>query len=125
VYAAHMHADVLRRLEMVTGLQRAIRDGELPPQYQPVVELATSRVVGAEALVRWWRGGEVVPPREFLGAAEESGLIVPLGEWVLREACAQGVAWGHSSSGSPEGVGVSVNLSARQITAPSFTARVA
>ena len=121
VYAAHMHADVVRRLEIVTDLQRAISNGELSLQYQPIVELATSRVVGAEALVRWWRDGEVVAPREFLGAAEESGLIVPLGEWVLRQACAQGVAWRRASWD----VGVAVNLSARQITAPGFTARVA
>jgi EAL domain-containing protein (putative c-di-GMP-specific phosphodiesterase class I) len=82
-------------------------------------------VTGAEALVRWWRGDQVVQPQEFLGAAEESGLIVPLGEWVLREACTQGAAWRHSSSGSPEDIGVSVNVSARQITAPAFTAQVA
>ena len=61
-YAAHMHADVVRRLEIVTDLQQAIGNGELTLQYQPIVELATSRVIGAEALVRWWRGGEVVPP---------------------------------------------------------------
>jgi diguanylate cyclase (GGDEF)-like protein/PAS domain S-box-containing protein len=125
VYAAHMHADVVRRLEIVSELQQAIGNGEFTLQYQPIVELATSRVTGAEALVRWWRGDQMVPPQEFLGAAEESGLIVPLGEWVLREACAQGAAWRRSSSGSPEDVGVSVNLSARQITAPAFTARVA
>jgi diguanylate cyclase (GGDEF)-like protein len=121
VYAAHMHADVVRRLELVTDLQRAISNGELTLQYQPIVDLATSRVVGAEALVRWWREGEVVTPREFLGAAEESGLIVPLGEWVLRQACAQGAAWRQASWD----IGVSVNLSARQITAPGFTAGVA
>ncbi len=121
VYAAHMHADVVRRLEIVSDLQRAIDNGELTLQYQPIVELGTSRVTGAEALVRWWRGDQVVAPGEFLGAAEESGLIVPLGEWVLREACAQGAAWRHSSWD----VGVSVNLSARQITAPAFSARVA
>ena len=101
VYAAHMHADVVRRLEIVSDLQQAISNGELTLQFQPIVELATSRVTGAEALVRWWRGDQVVPPQEFLGAAEESGLIVPLGEWVLREACAQGAAWRHSSGGSP------------------------
>ena len=121
VYAAHMHADVIRRLEIVSDLQQAIGHGELTLQFQPVVELATSRVVGAEALVRWWRGDQVVPPRELLGAAEESGLIVPLGEWVLREACAQGAAWRQSSWD----IGVSVNLSARQITAPAFGTRVA
>src|SRR4029077_4548833 len=93
VYAAHMHADVIRRLEIVSDLQQAIGNGEFTLQFQPVLELATSRVAGAEALVRWWHGDQVIPPREFLGAAEESGLIVPLGEWVLREACAQAVAW--------------------------------
>ena len=121
VYAAHMHADAVRRLEIVTDLQRAISNGELTLQYQPIVELATSRVVGGEALVRWWRGGEVVTPHEFLGAAEESGLIVPLGEWVLRQACIQGAAWRQASWD----VGVSVNLSARQVTAPGFPAQVA
>ena len=121
IYAAHMHADVVRRLEIVSDLQRAVTNGELTLQYQPVVELATSQVTGAEALVRWWRGGQDVAPREFLGAAEESGLIVPIGEWVLREACAQGAAWRRLSAD----FGVSVNLSARQITAPLFTARVA
>jgi len=121
IYAAHMHADVVRRLEIVSDLQRAVTNGELTLQYQPVIELATTRVAGAEALVRWWRGGQDVPPREFLGAAEESGLIVPIGEWVLREACAQGAAWRRLSAD----FGVCVNLSARQITAPLFTARVA
>src|SRR5208282_2532744 len=121
VYAAHMHADVVRRLEIVSDLQQAVSNGELSLQYQPIVDLATSRVTGAEALVRWWRGDQMVPPRDFLGAAEESGLIVPLGEWVLREACTQGAAWRRSSWD----VGVSVNLSARQITAPGFSARVA
>ena len=116
VYAAHMHADVVRRLEIVSDLQRAVSNGELTLQYQPIVDLQTSCVVGAEALVRWWRGDQMAAPREFLGAAEESGLIVPLGEWVLREACAQGASWN---------IGVSVNLSARQITAPAFSARVA
>lgn len=131
VYAAHMHADVVRRLELVSDLQRAITDGELTLLYQPVVELATSRVTGAEALVRWPRrdtrgvrpdgDGTGVPPREFLRVAEESGLIVPLGEWVLREACAQGAAW----RAAGWDIGISVNLSARQITAPGFTDSVA
>jgi diguanylate cyclase (GGDEF)-like protein len=127
VYAAHMHEDVVRRLEIASDLQRALSNGEFELHYQPIVNLETSRVTGAEALVRWWRGdresgaGGWVGPREFLGAAEESGLIVPLGEWVLREACAQGVDWRRSSAD----VGISVNVSARQITAPRFTASVA
>jgi diguanylate cyclase (GGDEF)-like protein len=132
VYAAHMHEDVVRRLEIVSDLQRALSNGEFTLHYQPIVNLETSRVTGAEALVRWWRGDKVgreggsgegrwVAPREFLGVAEESGLIVPLGEWVLREACAQGAAWRRSSAD----VGISVNVSARQLTAPAFTAGVA
>jgi diguanylate cyclase (GGDEF)-like protein/PAS domain S-box-containing protein len=121
VYADHMHADVVRKLELVSDLQQAIANDELTLAYQPIVELATSRVTGAEALVRWRRGEHAVPPREFLRAAEESGLIVPLGEWVLREACGQGAAWRKASWD----VGVSVNVSARQIGAPSFMADVA
>ena len=121
VYAAHMHEDVVRRLELASDLQRAISHGELKLQYQPIINLETSRVIGAEALVRWRRAGQLVPPREFLGVAEETGLIVPLGEWVLREACAQGVAWRRSSANA----GVCVNLSARQITAPGFATQVA
>jgi diguanylate cyclase (GGDEF)-like protein len=121
VYAAHMHADVVRRLDMASDLQRAIAREELELQYQPVVELATSRVTGAEALVRWWRGGEAVPSRAFLAVAEDSGLIVALGEWVLRKACAQGAAWRAAS----RDVGVSVNIALRQLNAPHFPAQVA
>jgi diguanylate cyclase (GGDEF)-like protein len=121
VYAAHMHADVVRRLDLASDLQRAIAREELTLQYQPIVELATSRVTGAEALIRWWRAGELVSPRAFLAVAEDSGLIVPLGEWVLRQACAQGAAWRASSWD----VGVSVNLSLRQLNAPQFPAQVA
>jgi diguanylate cyclase (GGDEF)-like protein/PAS domain S-box-containing protein len=121
VYAAHMHADVVRRLDLASDLQRAIAREELTLQYQPIVELATSRVTGAEALVRWWRGDEAVSPRAFLAVAEDSGLIVPLGEWVLRKACAQGAAWRATSWD----LGVSVNLSLRQLNAPQFPAQVA
>jgi EAL domain-containing protein (putative c-di-GMP-specific phosphodiesterase class I) len=117
----------VRRLEIVSDLQRALANGEFTLHYQPIVNLETSRVTGVEALVRWWREdeengeGRWVRPREFLAAAEDSGLIVPLGEWVLREACAQGSAWRRSSAD----VGVSVNVSARQLTAPGFAAGVA
>jgi len=121
VYAAHMHADVVRRLDMASDLQRAIAREELQLQYQPIVELATSRVIGAEALVRWWRGDEAVPPRAFLAVAEDSGLIVALGEWVLRKVCAQGAAWRAASWD----IGVSVNIALRQLNAPHFPAQVA
>ena len=121
VYAAHMHADVVRRLELASDLQRAIAREQLTLQYQPVMDLATSRVTGLEALVRWWRGDEAVAPSEFLGVAEDSGLIIPLGDWVLREACSQAAAWRAASWD----VGVSVNVSLRQLNAPQFTGQVA
>jgi len=120
VFAAHMHADVMRRLEMASELRAAITAGKLGLEYQPVVEFATSRVVGVEALVRWSREGHPVPPAEFLGVAEDSGLIVSLGEQVLREACAQAAAW-RSSGWS---IGVSVNFSLRQVTEAGFAASV-
>ncbi len=121
VYAQQMHADVVRRLDMASDLQRAITREELTLQYQPIVELATSRVIGAEALVRWWRGDEAVSPRAFLTVAEDSGLINQLGEWVLRKACAQGAAWRDASWD----VGISVNIGLRQLNAPQFSAQVA
>jgi diguanylate cyclase (GGDEF)-like protein len=121
VYAPQMHADVVRRLDMASDLQRAITREELTLQYQPIVELATSRVIGAEALVRWWRGDEAVSPRAFLTVAEDSGLINALGEWVLRKACAQGATWRDASWD----VGISVNIGLRQLNAPQFSAQVA
>jgi diguanylate cyclase (GGDEF)-like protein len=121
VYAPQMHADVVRRLDMASDLQRAIAREELALQYQPIVELATSRVIGAEALVRWWRGDEAVSPRAFLAVAEDSGLINALGEWVLRKACAQGAAWRDASWD----VGITVNIGLRQLNAPQFSAQVA
>ena len=78
-------------------------------------------MIGAEALLRWWRGDEAVSPRAFLAVAEDSGLIVALGEWVLRKVCAQGAAWRAASWD----VGVSVNIALRQLNAPHFPAQVA
>jgi diguanylate cyclase (GGDEF)-like protein len=121
VYAEPMHAAVARRVELASDLKRAIDRDELRLLYQPVVELATSRMVGAEALVRWQRGDEEVQPREFLAVAEDSGLSGPLGEWVLREACEQGARW--RAAGLD--VTVAVNVSLRQLTAPRFPAELA
>jgi len=116
VFAAHMHADVVRRLELASGLRAAIDEDSLDLQYQPVVELATASVLSVEALVRWPRDGEQVRPSEFLSIAEDSGLIVPLGASVLREACRQAAEW--RESGWP--VGLSVNFSLRQVSAAGF-----
>jgi diguanylate cyclase (GGDEF)-like protein len=114
VFAEQMHADVLRRLEVAAGLQQAITGQHLEIEYQPVVELATSRITAVEALVRWRRDGEVMRPAEFLAVAEDCGLIVPLGDWVLREACRQVAAW-HATGLR---IGLAVNLSVRQVGAP-------
>ncbi|WP_030164570.1 bifunctional diguanylate cyclase/phosphodiesterase [Spirillospora albida] len=121
VFAPHMHADVVRRLELGSDLQRALADEQFAVEFQPVVELATSRVTGVEALLRWWRGSEAVPPEEFIGPAEESGLMIPLGDWVLREACREVARWRRESWD----VGLSVNFTARQIAAPRFAESVA
>ncbi|MFI7538768.1 putative bifunctional diguanylate cyclase/phosphodiesterase [Streptosporangium sp. NPDC049376] len=120
VFAAHMHTDVVRRLELAADLQRALLENQFAIEYQPVVDLATSRVTAVEALVRWWRGSAFVPPELFLGPAEDTGLIVPLSEWILREACREVASW-HASSWK---IGLSLNLSARQIMAPRFVESV-
>ncbi|GGO04876.1 hypothetical protein GCM10010116_09730 [Microbispora rosea subsp. aerata] len=121
VFATHMHADVLRRLEIASDLQRALLENQFAIEYQPVVDLATSRVTAVEALVRWWRGSTFVSPEQFLGPAEDTGIIVPLSEWILREACREVAAWRASSWD----IGLALNLSARQIMAPRFVETVA
>jgi diguanylate cyclase (GGDEF)-like protein/PAS domain S-box-containing protein len=120
VFAAHMHADVTRRLELTADLRQAITDGTLDIEYQPLVELATGRVAGVEALVRWTRNGAPVPTTEFLGIAEESGLIISLGDWVLREACTQAARWRAAGWHA----GLSVNYSLRQVSAARFAESV-
>jgi diguanylate cyclase (GGDEF)-like protein/PAS domain S-box-containing protein len=103
------------RLETESALRRAIEREELCVYYQPEVDLATGRVVGVEALVRWQhpeRG--LVAPGEFIPVAEETGLIVPIGEWVLRQACLQAQAWRHEFPDGPP-LRMAVNLSARQL----------
>ncbi|MRR50095.1 MAG: EAL domain-containing protein [Rhodocyclaceae bacterium] len=114
-YAAEMNARALERLDLENGLRRAIDNGELVLHYQPQLSLKSGAIIGAEALVRWQhpeRG--LMPPGEFIPLAEQSGLIVPLGEWVLRTACAQNQAW--QAAGLPP-ITVAVNLSARQLAA--------
>ncbi|WP_283134142.1 EAL domain-containing protein [Rhizohabitans arisaemae] len=121
VFAAHMHADVVRRLELAADLQRALSENQFSVEYQPVVDLATSRVIAVEALARWWRGSGFVPPEQFLGLAEDTGLIVPLSERILRDACREVAAWRASSWE----IGLCLNLSARQIRSPRFVETVA
>ncbi len=114
-FAAEMNARSLNRLELENGLRRALERGEFVLHYQPQVNLRNGEIIGVEALVRWQhpeRG--LVAPAEFIPLAEETGLIVPLGEWVLRSACSQNKAW--QDAGLPP-VTMAVNLSARQLAA--------
>lgn len=100
------------RLVMETRLRHALTAGEFVLHYQPLIDAHSGRAVGVEALVRWQPPGEaIVPPGKFIPIAEETGLIVPLGEWVLRTACAQGRAW--MDAGFAPLV-MAVNLSVRQ-----------
>ena len=113
-YAPAMHSRALDRLALESQLRRALERQEFVVFYQPQVDLASRRLVGIEALVRWRQpNGEVVLPGEFIPLAEETGLILPIGEWVLRTACAQNRAW--QQAGLPP-IRVSVNLSSRQVT---------
>jgi diguanylate cyclase (GGDEF)-like protein len=110
-FSEQMTERVSRRLSTETSLRRALERGEFSLHYQPLIQLASGRIDGAEALARWPRpDGRLVPPADFIPIAEETGLIVPLGEWALREACMQAKAW---QSLQP-GLRIAVNLSARQ-----------
>ncbi|MDF1596148.1 MAG: EAL domain-containing protein [Acidimicrobiia bacterium] len=119
-----MRVRVARRIETETGLHRAIENGEFTLLYQPEIELTTGRVVGVEALVSWQHASRgLVGPSEFIPVAEETGLIVPIGSWVLEEACRQGAAW-RSRMGPAGPFMMSVNLSARQLLQPGLAAFV-
>lgn len=99
------------------GLRRALETGEgLLLHYQPQVNMHTGAVVGAEALLRWRHGSELVSPTEFIPVAEESGLIEEIGEWVLHEACAEAVRWQRLGLGQGKGIKVAVNLSVKQFS---------
>jgi len=124
VFQPAMQARADARLELETSLRLALRRGELRVHYQPIVTLAKGDVTGFEALVRWERPGHgLIPPAEFIPIAEETGLIVPLGQWVLDEACAQLQRW---QQRAPKGkrLSVAVNMSARQLQDPRLVANV-
>jgi diguanylate cyclase (GGDEF)-like protein len=115
-----MHARAVSRLQLESDLRQAIENKEFAVYYQPIVALPTGRLAGFEALVRWnhpRRG--LVHPGDFIPVAEETGLIVPIGQWVLNEACAQVRQW-QLDSPSHRALSLSVNLSARQVAQPDL-----
>jgi diguanylate cyclase (GGDEF)-like protein/PAS domain S-box-containing protein len=125
VFDAGMRAKAVARLELESDLRRAVDNREFVLYYQPKVSLKTDKIVGVEALIRWRhpvRG--IVPPDEFIGLAEETGLIVPIGIWVLREACTAMHRW-HAEFPTTPPLEVSVNVSVRQFREPDLQAQVA
>jgi diguanylate cyclase (GGDEF)-like protein/PAS domain S-box-containing protein len=118
VFDATMRSRALEQWELETDLRRAMERGEFSLWYQPIVSLETGALKGLETLVRWHhpkRG--LLNPSEFIGMAEETGLIVPIGRWVLREACARMCAWTRRLPDAPR-VSIGVNMSARQLAQP-------
>ena len=113
-----MRSQASVRLEMESALHHAIDRGELRVHYQPLVELTAGAVVGCEALVRWeYPKRGLLGPGEFIPLAEETGLIMPVGAFVLEEACRQAVRWQTQDPGRPP-LTMSVNLSGRQLADP-------
>ena len=124
VFHASMQTDGLLRLNLESDLRQALRRNELVMHYQPIVNLDSGEVTGVEALVRWQhptRG--LLLPGEFIALAEETGLIIPIGQWVLEQTCRQVVAW-RAELPNQAALMVSVNLSPRQFQQPNLVAQV-
>ena len=109
VYTPELNQVISERLELENSLRHALERDEFRVYYQPRIEVASSRIIGAEALIRWDCPGKgLIPPDSFISIAEETGLIIPIGQWILQEACRQNSAW--QQAGLPP-ISVSVNLS--------------
>jgi diguanylate cyclase (GGDEF)-like protein/PAS domain S-box-containing protein len=118
-FDAERHRAAVARYELSARMPDALGAGEFVVDYQPLVRLSDQRMVGVEALVRWERpGGDRIGPDVFIPVAEETGLIVPLGRWVLSEACRQAVRWRAENPDTQ--LFISVNLAARQVREPGI-----
>lgn len=124
IFDPAMHAAALERLQLETDLRRGLEQQELVVHYQPIINLNTGKIAGFEALVRWShpeRG--LVPPGLFIPIAEETGLITPIGYWVLSESCRQLRTWQKQNLVNPS-VFVSVNLSVKQFSQPNLLEQI-
>ncbi len=124
-YRPTLHSAAVRRTELEAELRVALAEEQFVLHYQPIVDLATHRIVGTEALIRWQHPTQgLLAPAEFITAAEQSGLIVPLGAWVIRTACKQTATWQKSEPDAAP-ITVAVNLSPRQLLDRTLVATVA
>ena len=122
-HVGDMHNAAVQRFELEIDLRRAVEEEQFVLFYQPIIRLETAEIIGAEALIRWnhpERG--LIPPAEFIPAAERSGLILPIGTWVIRAACTQTARF---QALSPDQWHTSVNLSGRQLADPDIVSIVA
>jgi diguanylate cyclase (GGDEF)-like protein/PAS domain S-box-containing protein len=121
-YTEDLNAGALERLQLEADLRRALATHEFELHYQPRVDLSSGRIMSVEALIRWRREGHgIMPSAAFIPLAEETGLIVPIGEWVLRTACEQMKRWRDAGYGHMR---VAVNLSPRQFRQPDLTGTI-
>jgi diguanylate cyclase (GGDEF)-like protein/PAS domain S-box-containing protein len=122
VFESSMHDAAVRRLRLKADLEHGLEAGQFHLLYQPIVDLATEAPVGIEALLRWNHPSWMIGPAEFIPFAEETGMIIPLGRWVLEEACRHAVALDATPAG--RGLDVSVNVSTVQLARPDFADEV-
>ncbi|HET7396696.1 MAG TPA: EAL domain-containing protein [Gammaproteobacteria bacterium] len=121
-FTPDMHEAALQRLARELELRKALQRSELVLHYQPLYDMPSGKLIGVEALVRWHSHEfGLVPPSEFIPLAEDTGLIIPIGEWVLHQACEQAARWRELSKGQFH---MAVNLSARQFTVPDLAGTV-
>jgi diguanylate cyclase (GGDEF)-like protein len=126
VFDSRRHASVVRSIGLREDLERAIRHRQFELHYQPIIDIESGDLAGVEALVRWnhpVRG--LLTPADFIPAAESTGSIIPLGQWIFEEACRQAVEWSPAGSPLADGRFMSVNLSTVQLTHPGFVDLVA
>ena len=124
VFDTAMHEGAVRRLELETELRKAVELGEFRTHYQPIVSLKTGRITGFEALTRWQHGDRLLPPAEFIGVADETGLIIPMNRLLLLEACEQLRSWQAQFPAEPP-LSMSVNISSKEFAHPNLAKGIA